>query len=363
MHGFARLAAAAVTVLVGMSGLSGLAQEASPLPGHPDIEIAYVLHGLNTFTEEMAAGAEDAARDYGVTLEVFGDAAFDVPTQQAFFESALQRGFDGIAVAPFHGEEWIGPIQQAVDKGIPVVGFNVTALDSALETWVGQDDVASGMQLGAALLGQLGEAGVTAGTIAVGSCNPEENVLQDREAGLRQAFDGAAFQVLAAQDVQLSIPENARAWETIVTENPDIVATVGLCYVDVPNLVQLKEQTGASWLIAGYNLDEPTLGALTSGHAQVIAGQQEYLQGYLPVAILAEHLVNDTPLLTGWLQVPTEIVSSENVAQYVARETDDQAQYEAYQAYIAENYADLQAAVRPYDDLRALGTPAAYPVP
>jgi ABC-type sugar transport system substrate-binding protein len=354
-------AVVAAVALIGMPAVSSLAQDASPVGNNSDVEIAYVLYGLNTFTEEMVTGAQDAARDYGVALEVFGDASFDVPTQLAFFESALQSGFDGIAVAPLQGDLWITPIQQAVDQDVPVVGFNVTSLDSALETWVGQDDYDSGVILGGELLDQLAAAGVAEGTIAIGSCNPEENVLQDRDAGLRQAFAGTAFELLEAQDVHLPVPENYSAWENIVAANPDIVAAVGLCYIDVPNLAQLKERNDASWLIGGYNLDQPTLDAITSGQAQVIVGQQEYLQGYLPVAILAEHLINGTPLAEGWLETPTEVVTAENIEQYVPRETDVQVQYDYYQAYIDENFADLQAAARPYDDLRTVGLPRATP--
>ena len=61
-------------------------------------------------------------------------------------------------------------------------------------------------------------------------------------------------------------------------------------------------------------------------------GQQEYLQGYLPVRALAEHLINGTPLVEGWLETPTEVVTAENVDEYVSRQTDDQVQYDYYQA-------------------------------
>ena len=282
---------------------------------------------------------------------------------QTFFATALESGADGIAVAPLHGERWVTPIQQAVDQGVPVVGFNVTALDSALRTWVGQDDYASGVTLGRELIRQLDAAGATTGTIAVGSCNPGENVLQDRDAGLRETFSGAGFSLLATQDVHLAIAENARAWERVVTSHPEIVAAVGLCYPDVPNLAALKTRTGGTWLIGGYNLDGPSLDALASGEAQVVIGQQEYLQGYLPVAILAEHLINGTPLVEGWLETPAEVVTSENVTQYAARESDGQAQYDYYRAYIDDHFGDLQAAARPYDDLRTLGVPPATPAP
>lgn len=357
------LGLALVTSLLLGPGLGAMAQEATPAADNSDIQIDYVLHGLNAFTERIQTGAEDAAEDYGVSLSVFGDASFDPPTHQAFFEASLQRGADGIAVVTNPGDLWITPIQQAVDQGIPLVGANVTALDSALGTWVGQDEFTSGVILGEQMLEQLAAAGVTEGSIAVGICAAAVQVLQDRDAGFRLAFEGSSFEVLEAQEVLIPVPENYNRWENVMVANPDAVAAVGLCSIDIPNLAQLKERNSASWLIGGYDLDPPTLQAIEDGLAQVTVGQQEYLQGYLPIAILAEHLINGTPLVEGWLETPTEIVTAENVSDYVSRQTDNAVQYDYYQEYIAENYADLAAAARPYDDLRTPGLPRATPAP
>src|SRR4051795_12483578 len=184
------LALAIMLFLGAMPVLGVAAQDATPAGDHSDIKIAYVLHGLNAFTQRMKTGAEDAARDYGVSLEVFGDASFDTATHQAFFETALQRGFDGIAVVTLPGDQWITPIQEAVDQGVPVVGANVTGLETAMKTWVGQDEYNSGVILGGQLLKQFDAAGVTEGKIAVGICSAAAKVLQDRDAGLRKAFEG-----------------------------------------------------------------------------------------------------------------------------------------------------------------------------
>ena len=355
------LTMAFAALLVALPAMGAAAQDATPAADNSDIEIAYVLHGLNAFTERIQTGAEDAARDYGVTLEVFGDASFDTATHQAFFETALQRGFDGIAVVTFPGDTWITPIQIAVDQGVPLVGANVTSLDSALGTWVGQDEFTSGVILGGEMLTQLEAAGITEGKIAVGICDPAATVLQDRDSGFRQALEGTSYDILEAQDVDVPVPDNYSKWENIVAANPDIVAAVGLCSIDIPNLAQLKERNAATWLIGGYDLDPPTLEAIQSGLAQVTVGQQEYLQGYLPIRALAEHLINGTPLVEGWLETPTEVVTAENVADYVSRQTDDQVQYDYYQEYMDQNFADLQAAARPYDDLRTPGMPRATP--
>ena len=347
--------------LLVMPALGVSAQDSTPAADHSDIEIAYVLHGLNDFTSRMKTGAEDAARDYGVTLEVFGDASFDIPTHQAFFETALQRGFDGIAVVPNTGDQWITPIEQAVEQGVPMVSANVTGLETALETWVGQDEYNSGVVLGQEMLKALEEAGISEGNIAVGTCIPAAQVLQDRDAGLRQAFDGSNFVLLETQEVLVPVPDNYSRWENLMAANPDAVAAIGLCSIDIPNLAQLKERTGGTWLIGGYDLNVPTLEAIQNGLAQVTVGQQEYLQGYLPIRALAEHLIDGTPLVTGWLETPTEVVTAENVADYISRQSDNQVQYDVYQEYMDENFADLQAAARPYDDLRTPGMPRATP--
>jgi ABC-type sugar transport system substrate-binding protein len=355
------LTVALATLLMAFPALGAAAQDATPATDNSEIEIAYVLHGINAFTERIQTGAEDAARDYGVTLEVFGDASFDAPTHIAFFETALQRGFDGIALVTFPGDVWVTPIQIATDQGVPLVGANVTSLDSALTTWVGQDEYSSGVILGGEMLGQLEAAGITEGKIAVGICDPAATVLQDRDSGFRKALEGTSYEILEAQDVDVPVPDNYAKWENIIAANPDIVAAVGLCSIDIPNLAQLKERNAATWLIGGYDLDPPTLEAIQNGLAQVTVGQQEYLQGYLPIRALAEHLINGTPLVEGWLETPTEVVTAENVADYVSRQTDDQVQYDYYQEYMAENFADLQAAARPYDDLRHPGMARATP--
>ena len=350
-----------VLFLIAMPAIGARAQDATPAADHSDIEIAYVLHGLNTFTERMKTGAEDAGNDLGVTVEVFGDASFDTATHQAFFENALQRGFDGIAVVTLPGDQWITPIQEAVDQGVPVVGANVTGLETAMKTWVGQDEYNSGVILGGELLKQFEAAGVSEGKIAVGICSAAAQVLQDRDAGLRKAFEGTSFEVLPAQEVLIPVPDNYSRWENVMAANPDAVGAVGLCSIDIPNLAQLKERTGGTWLIGGYDLDPPTLQAIKDGWAQVTVGQQEYLQGYLPVRALAESLINGTPLVEGWLETPTEVVTIDNVDDYVTRQTDNTVQHEYYQSYMDENFADLQAAARPYDDLRHPGMARATP--
>src|SRR5215207_4850005 len=142
------MAAAMLVIPMMVSHQSAMAQD-------DEIKIAYILHGLNDFTQTIKEGAEDAGEDLGVTVDVFGEAGFDTPTHQAFFESAMNAGYDGIAIIPNGGDPWNALIQTATDAGIPIASANNTALNSTLDLWVGQDEYNSGVLLAQEIQNQL----------------------------------------------------------------------------------------------------------------------------------------------------------------------------------------------------------------
>lgn len=344
-----------------------LAVAATPLLSAPrpagaqdEIKIAYVLHGLNAFTEVIKQGAEDAGKDLGVKVDVFGQAGFDVPTHQGYFESALQAGYNGIAVVPNGGDTWNALIAEAQGANVKLASANVTALNSGLDLWVGQDEFTSGTVLGDQIKTFLGAKGVNEGKLVVGMCAPGAQVLVDRYNGLKQSLEGTKYTVTEAYDVKLDNTENYNTWDNLSTANPDAVGMVGLCSLDIANLAQIKERNGTNWMVAGYDLDVPTLQAIQKGFADITVGQQPYLQGYLPVRALVEE-IRTGEHISGWIQVATEVVTKENVDQYMTRESDKTAMYNYYKDYMAKHFANLQAAARPYDDLRHPGMPAASP--
>jgi simple sugar transport system substrate-binding protein len=337
--------------------LAPLAAAPRPAGAQDEIKIAYVLHGLNTFTEVIKQGAEDAGKDLGVKVDVFGQAGFDIPTHQGYFESAIQAGYNGIVVVPNGGDAWNSLIQEALDAKILLASANVTALNSGLDLWVGQDEYSSGITLGNEIKKFLAGKGVTSGKLVVGMCAPGNQVLIDRYNGLKKALEGTQYTPTEAYDVKLDNTENYNTWDNLATANTDAVGMVGLCSLDIANLAQIKERNGTTWMVAGYDLDVPTLQAIQKGTADITLGQQPYLQGYLPVRALVEEIKTGKKI-TGWIECPTEVVTKENVDQYIKRESDKTAMYDYYKTYMAQHFADLQAVARPYDDLRHPGMAA-----
>ena len=342
----------AILMALSMMVMPMAAQAQSPAAGGDDIKIAYILHGLNDFTQTIKEGAEDAGADLGVQVDVFGEAGFDIPTHQAFLESAIQAGYDGIAVIPNGGDPWNTLLQEAADAGIPLATANNTALNSVVDLWVGQDEYNSGILVAQEMQKQLAAKDVTSGKVVIGSCFPGNPVLDDRSAGIHSVLDPAGFELTQDYDTKLDNTENYNIWDSLATANPDAVAMLGLCSLDPPNMAQVKERGGYDWLAGGYDLETPTLQAIQDGYLAVSAGQQPYLQGYLPVAILVAELMSGQNI-SGWYEVPTDLVTAENVDDFMPRESDAQVQRDFYAAYIAEHFADLATSARPYSDLSA----------
>lgn len=315
--------------------------------GGAKIKIGYVLHGLNDFTQVIKRGAEDAGKAAGVDVEVVGPSSFEATEAISQFEGMIQKKKDGLAVIPMPGEVWVKPINEATKAGIPVVSANITSNGSDAVTWFGQDEYQSGVILATELRKMLEAQGKKSGQILIGICKPGVAVLEERYKGFKKGLEGSAYTLTDPKDVGTESTANYSAWENQAGKAPQIVAAVGLCSMDVPNLAKLKTKTHATWLIGGYDLNQDTLDAIRAGTVQVTLGQHPYLQGYLPVLALAQLLKDKKPLPKGWVNVGTEIVTKANVDSIYPRETDHAAETKWYADDAAKRFSDLGSLAKP----------------
>ncbi len=311
-------------------------------------KFGYVLHGLNDFTQITKQGAEDAARAEAVSVDVVGPAGFSAASDAiAMFEGMTQKRVDGLVVVPMPGEVWVTPIRQATEAGIPVLTANVTSPGSTATAWFGQDEYASGVILATEVRKILASQNKPDGRIIVGICAPGVSVLVERYEGFKKGMAATNYRISEPFDVNTENTANYGAWENLVSANPEMVAIVGLCSMDLPNLAKLKARTKGQWLIGGYDLGRETLDAVKAGTVQIVNGQQPYLQGYLPVLALARHFRDNQPLPRGWVDVGTEVVTRDNVDAIYGRETDQSKQTQWYADYVARHFADLNAMTKP----------------
>lgn len=290
----------------------------SPTAPGEGIRLGFVTHVIgNPFIQQIVDGAEQAADELGVDLQVTGPEGFDGDLQLQSVQSLADAGVQGIATS-IAGESMVSGLNALIDSGLPVVQFNV--LSTAVKApYVGERSVESGRILGGLILEQLGGEGAS-GKVIIGNCSPGFPVLDNRVKGLQEALAGASgIEVLGPFDVKVAANENFAAWESLFTANPDAVAMVGVCAPDVASLGQLQAANpDVEFVSGGYDLTTENLAAIEAGNAYVSLGQNPFLQGYLPIKMLVDTISGATNVdLTagGFIDSGTEIATAESVTE------------------------------------------------
>jgi ABC-type sugar transport system substrate-binding protein len=301
-------------------------QEASPEtapateePASPELErikLGFVTHVIgNPFIQQIIDGAEAAAEDLNVELQVTGPEGGDADAQLNAVNTLVDSGVQGIATS-VPGESMVSRLNEIVESGVPVVQFNLLVTD-VNAPYVGERSVESGRILGAKVVEQLGGASAT-GKVIIGNCFPGFPVLENRAKGVQESLaEASGLEVLGPFDVKVAANENYAAWEALLTANPDAVALIGLCAPDVASLGKLhRANLDKPFVSGGYDLTAENLIEIKEGHAYVSLGQTPFMQGYLPIKMLADAVREDIDLSEGgFIDAGTEIVTADSVEE------------------------------------------------
>jgi ABC-type sugar transport system substrate-binding protein len=294
------------------------ASEAPASEAPAAIKLGFVTHVLgNPFIQQIVDGAEAAAADLNVDLQVVGPEDGSAETQLQLVDSLVASGVEGIATS-VPGESMASRLNEIVASGVPIVQFNllVTSVDAP---YVGERSVESGRILGAKVLEELGGASAT-GKVIVGNCFPGFPVLENRARGVQESLaDASGIEVLGPFDVKVAANENYAAWEALLAANPDAKAMIGLCAPDIASLGKLQAANPDTRFVSGgYDLTTENLAEIKAGNAFVSLGQTPFMQGYLPIKMLADTVRGETTVdlsAGGFLDAGTEIVTADSVEE------------------------------------------------
>jgi ABC-type sugar transport system substrate-binding protein len=291
---------------------------ASTDPNATRIKLGFVTHVIgNPFIQQIIDGANAAAADLNVDLQVTGPEGGDADAQLKAVQSVVAAGAQGIATS-VPGESMSVGLNEIVDSGIPVVQFNLL-VTSVKAPYVGERSVESGRILGAKVLEKLGGDSAT-GNVILGNCFPGFPVLENRAKGATESLTKASgIKILGPFDVKVAANENYAAWEALLAANPDAKALVGLCAPDIASLGKLQAANADKPFVSGgYDLTAENLAEIKNGNAYVSLGQTPFMQGYLPVKMLADKvrgLVDVDLSQGGFLDAGTEIVTADSVTE------------------------------------------------
>ncbi len=273
--------AIAIAVIIVTSGISY---------SKKDIRLAFVTCTVNSrFFEPLKKGMTDAATMLGVRCDFMGTDGVDAVKQAEIVRRAVMDGYDGIAVNIIDPEAFDEVIQEVMDKGIPVVAFNIDdqATPNARLSSVNQNLYKAGQSLAKHLLSEIPENA----RVLMSMHDRGISALEDRLNGMQS--------ILKKKNVKATvvIPGNdstkgAEVIAAALKENSDIriILATGQSDTEAAGTAIEKYFPESGYWAAGFDLSPKTLELIKTGHIRCTVDQQPYIQGFYPVVQLTHYL-------------------------------------------------------------------------
>ena len=262
-----------------------LALGAADATAQDGLRFVMVTHGAssNQFWASVKAGADAAAADAGVELVYRAPETFDLPGMAALVEAAVAEAPDGLVVSVPDAATLGPPIAAAVEAGIPVIsinsGFDVGQSLGAL-LHVGQGEYEAG-RVGGERMRELGA------TDALCLNHEPGNLALDlRCKGFIDGFGGSVEVLPVSADAAAA---GATIAEALAAESEvDAVLALSASTAGEPAIAAVKALApGRAVWVGTFDVTDPVLAAVAAGDAAFAIDQQPFLQGYLPVQLLA----------------------------------------------------------------------------
>jgi simple sugar transport system substrate-binding protein len=264
------------------------------------------------FFEPVKKGMRDAARAMGVECEFTGTKGVDLKAQAAMVRQAITDGYDGIALNLIDPEAFDAVVAEAVDAGVPVVGFNVDDHDTpnARLASVNQHLYDAGLSLGQHLAPHIPDNSHILMTMHDAGISALEDRLRGEQDALRKK--GIRWTVIIPGNDSV---KGADVIAEALRKHPDIRIVLGTGQSDTEAAGRAIEThfAGKGYWAAGFDLSAKTLQLIQRGHIRCTVDQQPYIQGFYPVIQLT--LLKRYGIMPADIDAGATIIDSSNVQQ------------------------------------------------
>lgn len=287
--------ATAALVAASLAGCATSSESSTDASGADtkDVKICVYTHGDGgTFWSVAQAGAEQAGKDLGITVDYQGSTN-DAAKQAQTIEAGIAGGCQGIAASAPDPDAIKDAMLAADAEGIPTVTMNsgsAVFADLGAFTHVGQDEIVAGREAGK----KFNELGLTKVLCPI---QEAANVgLQERCQGAAETFngevvnfnaDGALADLSGAQAKILAALQADTAIDGIFTLNADVATGAAL---------PAAQESGREITIGTVDMSSDALASIKDGDIAFAIDQQQYAQGYLSVVLLYLAITNANEL-------------------------------------------------------------------
>jgi ribose transport system substrate-binding protein len=278
-------------------------------------DLALVTINLEAvFFTEMVEGAKEAAKEANASLSVF-NANDDPAAQNNAIENYVQQGVDGLMVVAIDVEGIRPAIEEAADKGIPVVAIDAIVESPAVEVQVGVDNADAARQMGDFFNDWAQREGIDSASIGiVGALNSFIQI--ERQDAFEETVKEAGHEIVQVVDGRNQQEEAQKAAENLFTANPDMDAVYATGEPAMIGAVAAARSQGMTERISlfGWDLSEQAIGGIDDGFVIGIVQQDPRTEGVRAVESVMK-LINNKEV-QDTIYIPITIVTEQNVDQY-----------------------------------------------
>ncbi len=280
----------------------------------------FVKNVTNPFWKACRVGAEKAAKELGVTLEVVAPTKPDnIEEQTRLVEDWIVKKPDAFVFVPVDYKALVPSIQKANAAKIPIINYNnaMTGIDKA--TFIGSDDELFEYEMCKYLFKSLGGKGKIVHIDGV----PAAITAQNRKKGFERAVkETPGIEVLASQPGQYRRLVAQQVFENLMQRFPEIDAVV--CANDdmAVGVVEILASAGRGGKTKVVGIDGITdaIQAIADGKMFATVDFSGHDQSYLAVQAAVRHLKGEK--LPEQILLPVFIIDKDNVSK-VARTPEE----------------------------------------
>jgi len=248
-----------------------------------DLEFAIIAKGIHPWFDPAAEGFERAAKEIGGIVTTYSaPPEWTGEAQTAMVENLIAKGVDGIALSVVDAGAMTQVINEAMRRGIPLVTWDDTAIDSDQIIYIGTDNYKAGVIEGeyiAEMTGGVGDYVIWVQDLTWPN-------LKQRTQGLRDVFANYP-EMNEVSDVQLagvSPEQGIELAEALLQAYPSISITAECGFNGAIGMYQMMRDRGLAkdsiTNVAWTTLPEVVEG-IKAGYIHGSIRQNPYGMGYL----------------------------------------------------------------------------------
>lgn len=304
--------------------VSGIGRDIhTDVKGNQDYKIVVMTrNSTNPYMIGMWSGGQAAGKDLGCQVETVSPSTQDsIEEQISIMESMMEEGVDGFVIHPSDSKGIQAVIDQANEKGIPVVAIG-TAPDRGAFMRTGVDYYETGYLV----TKELCEAAAGKGKAIILEGPAGVQNMEERKAGIQDAIaEYPDMEIVSSQTANCKRTEGMQVMENLL-QNPDVadnLSVVACCNDEMAlgaiQAIKAIEKKGV--FIGGADASKDASQAVLDGDLYCTYNTDPYGSTYLAVTYLVEYLDNKTLPEEYFIPYPSErhnpLITLDNVEEYM----------------------------------------------